>query len=374
MQAPETASSPPWLAPLRKLPGLCPALGMLASTAFLIGRGEASLADIVRGAGPWTLIMMGVLVTQCLYVLFQSAMWVKYEPVAPDDAPWPTLTVIIPAYNEGPMVERSIRSVVQADYPLDKLEVMVVDDGSRDDTYFHMLHLRRDHPGAVTLHRFKGNKGKRAALVQGFRAARGEIVLTLDSDSEVEPQTLKAMVMPFKREACVGAVAGRVRVLNRTTLLGNMLDVQFTIAFDFVRAGQSSIRTVMCCPGALSAFRRDVILPHLDGWSRQTFLGRSVSHGEDQALTNIVLRSGYDTVYQSNAVVLTLVPQTYRQLTRMLTRWDRSYIVEGFSFGRFMLTGYRSTNRWIPAIAFTLDALRVVTLQVGIVTLPFLFL
>ncbi|MDF3064823.1 MAG: hypothetical protein K0R38_424 [Polyangiaceae bacterium] len=74
-----------------------------------------------------------------------------------------------------------------------------------------------------------------------------------------------------------------------------MLEVQYALAFDFGRAAQSVYRAVACCPGALSAFRRDPVLPHLDGWVQQKFLGRHVNHGEDQALTNIVLRAGYDT-------------------------------------------------------------------------------
>ena len=127
------------------------------------------------------------------------------------------------------------------------------------------------------------------------------------------------MVAPFA-DARVGAVAGRVTVLNRDTFIGRMLDVQFAVSFDFLRAAQSQYGTVMVCPGALSAFRRAVIVPRLDGWMVQRFLGRPVGHGEDQALTNVVLQTGYDTLYQNNAIVRTLVPDRYRQLSRMLLR------------------------------------------------------
>ena len=313
---------------------------------------------------------VAIALVQCGYVLLQAALWLRYRPFAtPAEGTLPSLTVIIPAYNEGPMIERSIRSVAEADYDAAALEIIVVDDGSRDDTYFHMEHLRRRYPSLVRILRFAGNRGKRAGLHAAMRAARGEIIATLDSDSEIERGTLRALVAPFA-DAHVGGVAGRVAVLNRDTLIGRMLAVQFALAFDFGRAAQSAYRAVACCPGALSAFRRAVILPHLDDWLDQRFLGRPVSHGEDQALTNIVLRAGYDTVYQGTAVVHTLTPSRYRQLARMLTRWDRSFIVEGFAFARFMFTRYRPRNRLLPIIGFVMTNLRLVLLYVGLALVP----
>src|SRR6202012_4636618 len=121
-----------------------------------------------------------------------------------------------------------------------------------------------------------------------------------DSDSEVEPRTIAEMVTPFLVDPAVGGVAGRVTVLNRDTTISRMLEVQYSLAFDFGRAAQSAYRTVACCPGALSAFRRTIILPHLAETLRRTRPRRLVSHGEDQALTNAVLKAGYDTLYQRN--------------------------------------------------------------------------
>lgn len=315
-----------------------------------------------------------VVLLQTAYTALQSILWMRYRPfVAPPAAELPVVSVIIPAFNEGPMVENSIRSVVLSDYPAEKLEIIVVDDGSRDDTFFHMRHLRREFPQHVRLLRFGGNRGKRAALREGFKAARGEIVVTIDSDSQVTPQTVREMVAPFLADARVGAVAGRVAVLNRDSFISRMLEVQYALAFDFGRAAQSVYRAVACCPGALSAFRTAIILPHLEDWTRQRFLGRPVNHGEDQALTNIVLRSGFDTVYQSTAVVHTLAPSRYRQLSKMFVRWDRSYIVEGFSFAKFMFTPYRRSNRALPVVAFLLSTLRLVAVFNMVVGLPALF-
>lgn len=353
--------------------GAAPFLGAVVSIVWL---GWSADPGASTTSTLWAMVshpIGAIAAIQSVYTLLLSVLWMRYRPFKAEEPEWPKVTVVIPAFNEGPMVGRSIRSVAACDYPKDKLEVIVVDDGSRDDTFFHMQHLRREFPGLVRLVRFVGNRGKRSALVAGFRAATGDIVITIDSDSEIDPKTVHEMVTPFLADPKVGGVAGRVSVLNRDSAISRMLEVQFALAFDHGRAAQSVYRAVACCPGALSAFRKSIILPYLDEWENQRFLGRPVNHGEDQALTNIVLRQGYDTVYQRTAVVHTLVPTTYRQLSRMFLRWDRSYIVEGFSFARFMFTRYRQNNRALPIVTFFVSNLRFVVVAVALMELPRLF-
>ena len=358
--------------------GVLPLIGALVSIGWMMaatGQLQGGWPALVRSVRGMLSHPVGIVVViQSLYTALLSVLWVRYRPFqAPTEAAWPKVSVVIPAFNEGPMVEESIRSVAKCAYPTELLEIIVVDDGSRDDTFFHMQDLRREHPDLVKLVRFAGNRGKRDALVAGFRAATGQILVTIDSDSSIEANTIHEMVTPFLADANVGAVAGRVAVLNRDTTISRMLEVQYALAFDFGRAAQSTYRCVACCPGALSAFRREVVLPFLDEWASQTFLGRPVNHGEDQALTNIVLRQGYDTVYQRTAVVNTLAPVTYRQMSRMFVRWDRSFIVEGFSFARFMFTRYRSKNRVLPIVTFFISNLRLFLFFYALVQVPLLF-
>ncbi len=366
----------PWRI-LRSTVGLLPLFGALISIFWMVAsrggaRPWAAAASWVVGCA--THPIGAIVLIQALYTVLQSLLWQRYRPFSrPAEAVLPKVTVVIPAFNEGCMVERSIRSVARSSYDANKLEIVVVDDGSRDDTFFHVQRMRREFPEMVRLIRFRSNRGKRAALEAGFRAASGDILITIDSDSEVETNTVAEMVTPFLADPRVGAVAGRVAVLNRDSVISRMLEVQYALAFDFGRAAQSAYRAVACCPGALSAFRRDAILPHLTEWTNQRFLGRPVGHGEDQALTNIVLRQGYDTVYQRTATVHTLAPTTHRQLCRMFLRWDRSYIVEGFSFAKFMFTRYREENRVLPVVSFVVTNLRLLLLFWGLFQLPLVF-
>jgi hyaluronan synthase len=139
-------------------------------------------------------------------------------------------------------------------------------------------------------------------------------------------------------------VAGNVRVLNTAAgIIPKMLDVSFTFSFDFIRASQSRVNTVMTTPGALSAYRRSVVAPVLRHWLHQTFFGQPANIGEDRALTNLILKLGYHVHFARNAVVYTQVPTAYVGLAKMFLRWARSNVREtivmaGFIFKRFRRT------------------------------------
>ncbi|OIQ77715.1 poly-beta-1,6-N-acetyl-D-glucosamine synthase [mine drainage metagenome] len=272
----------------------------------------------------------------CLTAI-RAGLWYLYRPVPTlSETEAPRLTVIIPAYNEGTMVAKSVDSVIAARYPRDRLEVIVIDDGSTDDTWMHIERAAERHAELVRTIRFAANRGKRAALAAGFREARGDVVVTIDSDSVIEPDTLLAMAAPFC-DARVGAVAGRVAVLNRFAgLIPGMLHVRYALSFDFLRAAQSTFGTVYCCPGALAAYRMSVVRVVLERWLQQTFLGAVCMIGEDRAMTNFILAERYDVLYQRTAVVHTLAPTTYRGLSKMFLRWDRSYIREEFHLARLL--------------------------------------
>ena len=277
----------------------------------------------------WTL--MGVVL-----LVFRTVAWMFYRPVPSVSSELaPRLTVVIPAYNEGAMVLRSIVSVAEADYPRDCLEIVVVDDGSADDTWSHITEAAARYPTLVTPLRHPRNLGKRAALALGFDRAAGDVIVTLDSDSVIEPGALRALAAPF-RNPKVGAVAGKVVVYNRQGIIPRMLHARYVLSFDLMRSVESSFGNVFCCPGALTALRASAIRPLLAKWKTQRFLGAACAAGEDRALTNDLLGAGYDTVYQGSAVVRTLVPTGFKQLCKMFLRWDRSYVREEIRFARIV--------------------------------------
>lgn len=295
-----------------------------------------------------------------LMLLFQgvrTVLWATYRPYAPLADDLPNLTVIIPAYNEGAMVEHSLYSVARADYPHEKLEIICIDDGSTDDTWDYIAKAAGKYPHLIKTIRFPKNRGKKEGLYAGFCQGQGEVFVTVDSDSVIEKEALRHLVAPLQHDLTIGAVAGNVRVYNRhASLMGKMQWVRY-VNLDFLRAAQSTYKTVTCTPGSLSAYRARALLPYLEAWRHQTFLGAPCVHSEDRALTNLVLRHGWYTYYQRTARVYTVVPETYRGVVNMYLRWERGNVRESFVQLGYLFRRYRRKNRLITIIEFFLTQL-----------------
>jgi hyaluronan synthase len=292
------------------------------------------------------------------FQILRTWLWWRYKPYPLPQGSLPKVTVIIPAYNEGAMVEKALYSAAASDYPADRLEIICIDDGSKDDTWRYMERAQRRYPHLIKAIRFSKNRGKREGLYAGFTQGQGDVFVTIDSDSVISPDTIKQIIAPLVHNPQVGAVAGNVKVYNRfRSLLARMLAVRFVLAFDFLRASQSMYGFVTCTPGALSAYRRHAILPILEQWRHQSFLGVRATIGEDRALTNFVVRQGYYSVYQRTARVYTIVPEAYKGLCRMFLRWDRSNFRESWVQLTFIFKKYRQQHRWLPILEFAITQL-----------------
>ena len=299
----------------------------------------------------------GYALAMLLFQAMRTALWASYQPFPLYDGPLPLVSVIVPVFNEGAMAAICLESIITASYPHDRLEIIVIDDGSTDDSWDYIAQAQARRPDLVKTLRFPGNRGKKEALYTGFRAARGEVLVTVDSDSVIEPDALKHLVAPLVHDPEMGAVAGNVKVYNRhDSFIGKMQGVRF-VNLDYLRASQSVYRTVICTPGSLSAYRRAALRPILSAWRRQTFLGAPCHHSEDRALTNFILRGGYYTCYQRTALVYTLVPETYAAMCKMYLRWERGNVRESAVMLGYLFTRYRGKHRVMPVVEFALTQL-----------------
>lgn len=295
---------------------------------------------------PLTQLGYFIVIVTVLFYLWLAFNAFRYQPVSGvSNQELPTLTVVVPAYNEGPLVQKTLHSIVTCDYPPEKLQLIAIDDGSKDDTWSYIQKAFQQFPGRIIIIRKQENRGKRWALHDGFKQATGDILVTVDSDSVVERDTLRNLVSPFVGDSDCGAVAGNVRVLNREAIIPRMLEVSFVFSFEFIRSAQSVLRTVFCTPGALAAYRRDLVMNVLDEWVNQTFLGREANIGEDRAITNLILRQGKSVLFQRNATVYTNVPEQYHNLCKMLIRWGRSNVRESLKMGSFICKDFRPHHR-----------------------------
>lgn len=271
----------------------------------------------------------------------------KYKPIksVPQEQ-LPYCTIIVPAYNEGKLVYETLMSIANSVYPKDKLQVISIDDGSKDDTWQWMCKAKEQLGDWLDIYQQPHNKGKRHALYRGFNLAKGEVFVTIDSDSLVKPETLQNLVSPLVTNKECGAVAGNVRVLNtKKSLIPKMLNVSFVFSFEFIRSAQSTMGSVLCTPGALAAYRKEAVMGCLEQWMNQTFFGKQTDIGEDRAMTNMILKQGYHVFFQRNAEVLTNIPEKYNGLRKMFTRWERSNVRENIMMSRFAFTNFRTGSK-----------------------------
>ncbi|MBU2996214.1 glycosyltransferase family 2 protein [Cellulophaga baltica] len=315
--------------------------------------------------------------------LYDLYLYFKYKPIASvSDEELPTVTVIVPAYNEGKQVWATLKSLAKSDYPKEKLQLLSIDDGSKDDTWFWMQEAKRILGDQVTIMQQPKNMGKRHALYRGFHLGTGEIFVTVDSDSIVNEDTLRNLVSPLVVDEKCGAVAGNIQVLNnKKALLPKMLNVSFVMSFEFKRSAESSLNSVLCTPGALAAYRSTAVFDCLEEWIDQKFMGKASDIGEDRALTNMILRQGFSVLFQRNAYAYTNVPEDYTGLYKMFIRWGRSNVRENIAMSKFVFTDFKEGNKFGSRLLFLTQSIKMIMsypfllfMLFFVITQPVLFL
>ena len=317
------------------------------------------------------------------FFIYTFVRFLKYKAIpSVSDAALPTITVIVPAYNEGKQVWATLKSLADSDYPEHKVQLLAIDDGSKDDTWKWMLEAKKELGDRVSICQQPKNMGKRHALYRGFNEGTGEIFVTVDSDSIVDTDTLRNLVSPFITDKNCGAVAGNIRVLNnKDALLPKMLDVSFALSFEFVRSSESTLNSVLCTPGALAAYRATAVFACLEDWINQTFMGVPSDIGEDRAMTNMILKQGFHVLFQRNAFAYTNVPEKYKGLYKMFIRWGRSNVRENIQMSKYVFKNFRKGPKAGTRLLFFSQFSRIVLcypfvlfMLFFVVTHPLLFL
>jgi hyaluronan synthase len=258
---------------------------------------------------------------------------------AVDPAYAPSVTFVIPCMNEQDAIANTVTKCFEAHYAPEKLQVIVINDGSTDGTSAVLGQMQKRFPQLVVVN-WETNRGKRHGMAEGFRLARGEIIIQLDSDSYIEPSNIHALIQPFANPE-IGAVCAHADPANSDeNLLTRMQAAYYFLSFRILKAAESSFMAVFCCSGCSSAYRKDVVLPILDQWLNESFLGRPVTWGDDRALTNWVLRLGKKTMYTDRAQAYTICPSNFRTLLKQQVRWKKGWMVNSLFASRFVLKKY----------------------------------
>jgi cellulose synthase/poly-beta-1,6-N-acetylglucosamine synthase-like glycosyltransferase len=239
----------------------------------------------------------------------------------------PTVSFVVPMFNEGKGIARTIASILAQEYPAEKLRVVVVDDCSTDDSYEWACRAAPGDP-RVTVLRNPENRGKRRSINHAVREATTELIVSVDSDVIVDPRALRTLVSHFVAPD-IAAVGGRVCVTNcNENWLTQMQTIKYFFGYEYLKGIERSFRTVMCLSGCLTAYRRSVLLELDPILEDRNLLGVPIKYGEDRFLTRQIVKAGYRTVLTLDAYCYTVAPNTLDKYFSQQIRWRRSNLID----------------------------------------------
>jgi len=239
----------------------------------------------------------------------------------------PSVTVVVPLFNEGKSIYDTIVALTRLDYPKDKLFITVVDDCSTDDSYDWACKAAREMDNIKVL-RNPHNMGKRKGINHAVREAKTEMILSVDSDVIVHPQALKNLIKHFS-EPDIAAVGGRVHVSNpNDNWLSRMQTIKYYFGQEHLKNLENGLQSVLCLSGCLTLYRRHVLIALEPVLENRNILGIQIKYGEDRFLTHQIVKAGYRTMMTMDAMCFTKAPTTLRGYFSQQLRWKRSNIVD----------------------------------------------
>jgi cellulose synthase/poly-beta-1,6-N-acetylglucosamine synthase-like glycosyltransferase/peptidoglycan/xylan/chitin deacetylase (PgdA/CDA1 family) len=278
-----------------------------------------------------------------------------------DRAFQPAIAVLVPAYNEEKVIERTLRSVLASTYP--KLRVIVIDDGSKDRT----LEIARTRfqneiaSGKVTV-LTKPNSGKAEALNFGLQHVTEDFYIGIDADTVIAKEAIGRLI-PHFADATVGAVAGNAKVGNRVNIWTRWQALEYITSQNFERRALDLLGAVTVVPGALGAWRTDLVR-QAGGYHVNTV-------AEDADLTMNILRMGLRVIYEDRALAYTEAPVSARGLMRQRFRWSfgilqavwkhRGALLRRGSLGWFALPNILIFQILLPLVSPFIDVMFVVS-------------
>lgn len=290
----------------------------------------------------------------------------RHRPITRPLGELPSIDVLVPCYNEDPRLLAACCESLQAagrNYR-GKVRFWLIDDGSANREALQPIYSRYGSMPGWTVHLLAGNQGKRCAQAVAFGEGQADLVLTIDSDTVVDPKSLWRLAERFNDKR-VGAATGNVRVANvKINLLTQLIFRRYRMLFEQERAAQGNYGAVTCSSGPFSMYRRSVLSSVWPQYLEQRYHRRRCISGDDIHLTNLVMAARHLAVYEPLAVANTYAPTTLRGYVRQQLRWNRSLYRELHWIGP-ALRGV-AAHRRSPAAYLCLDIAARVLLPLAI--------
>lgn len=260
-------------------------------------------------------LLFGLIIVVRYTVLLASAIHEKFNTeIEQHYSLTPSVSIIVPAFNEEKVIEAALTSLIQLDYP--NYEIIVVDDGSTDQTA-QIAHRIAAQNSLIPIRVLsQSNSGKSWCLNTGIEHAQGDFIVCVDSDSRLNPDALKIGV-PYFNDPKVAAVGGYINVINNNKLITKLQQLEYMIGQNFLRRGLSFFNIVTIVPGPIGMFRK-IAVQNIGGYKtiKDCF-------AEDADLTVRLLAQGWRVKGDTRMMAHTEAPETLFSLLRQRYRWKR---------------------------------------------------
>ena len=278
------------------------------------------LVDVVLFSTYFFLLFMSIF---WLLVLFSSEEKGQQKKKLTE---FPVVSVLIPAYNEEESIIETISSVCHLDYPAEKLEVIVINDGSADRTKEKVEQFIHIHPQHKIILLNQENTGKGKAMNQGLEKTSGDFFASLDADSFVSPNALQEM-LPYFEDTQVAAVCPLLKVRKPSSIIQKVQWYEYVINM-FYRWLNAKVNCIHVTPGPFSVYRTAVI-KKLGGYDEKNIT-------EDLEIAIRLQKHHYKILHTYDATVETLSPQTWRALFRQRVRWYKGSIDNALRYKKLL--------------------------------------
>jgi cellulose synthase/poly-beta-1,6-N-acetylglucosamine synthase-like glycosyltransferase/peptidoglycan/xylan/chitin deacetylase (PgdA/CDA1 family) len=281
----------------------------------------------------WTVFGLGLL--RAVLLLWLTTKRKRHMPSYAKDVP--SVTVVIPAYNEADVIAACIERVLQSQYPY--FDIIVVDDGSTDDTYAKALpYANRANVTVLS----QANGGKSSALNRALFETESDVLICIDADSQIAPDAVGLLAGHFN-DPEIGAVAGRVVVGNRTSILTRLQALEYITAQSIERRAKEYLNAITVVPGAIGAWRTTAVM-EAGIFSTETLT-------EDADMTMAIIRSNYRVIYEERAIAKTETPATVSGLLTQRLRWSLGMMQAGWKHLGAVIEGRRLGLVSLPDLA-----------------------
>ncbi|MCR8743998.1 glycosyltransferase [Romboutsia lituseburensis] len=267
----------------------------------------------------WAILLINIILAIGGYVYYLKNLNFKDEKLEY----YPFVSILVPAHNEGKVIGKTVESLLLLDYPIDKMELIVINDNSSDDSKDILQSIKIRYPKynftIINTDNITGGKGKSNALNIGYQSAKGEFIAIYDADNTPQKTALRYLIQTIVRDDSLGAVIGKFRTRNKyKNILTKFINIE-TLSFQWIaQAGRRQILGLCTIPGTNFVLRRTTI-EKLGGWDTKAI-------AEDTEISFRIYKIGQRITYIPQSVTWEQEPETINVWIKQRTRWVKGNI------------------------------------------------